>query len=75
MAAIIESILPAEEFALQETLSTHPEAQIEIKWVVADDPDQITLYVWVHADDLPKLSGSTLHLPTLLASSYLTSRV
>lgn len=30
MAAIIEFSLPTEEFALQETLSAHPEAQTEM---------------------------------------------
>ena len=50
MAAIIEFSLPTDEFALQETLSTHPEAQIEIERVIADDPEQITPYVWVRAD-------------------------
>ena len=45
MAAIIEFTLPTEEFALEETLRTHPEAQIEIERVVADNPEQITPYV------------------------------
>lgn len=40
MAAIIEFRLPTEEFTLEETFNAHPEAQIEIERVVADDPDQ-----------------------------------
>ena len=45
MAAIIELELPIEEFALEETLTTIPEAQIEIEWVVADAPDRLIPYI------------------------------
>ena len=65
MAAIIECHLPTEEFALEETLTTHPEAQIEIEQVVADDPEQITPYVWVHADDFGAFEAALEDDPTV----------
>lgn len=65
MAAIIECRLPIEGFALEETLTTHPEAQIEIEWVVADDPEQITPYVWVDADDFAAFEAALEDDPTV----------
>lgn len=40
MAAIIELELPLEEFALEQTVATIPETQIEIERIVANDPDR-----------------------------------
>ena len=38
VVTILELELPSEEFALDKTLTTVPEAHIEIGRVVADDP-------------------------------------
>lgn len=65
MAAILECRLPTEDFALEATLTTHPEAQIEIERVVADDPEQITPYVWVHADDFAAFEAALEDDPTV----------
>jgi predicted DNA binding protein len=65
MAAIIEFDLPTEEFALQETLNTCPEAQIEIERVVADDPDRITPYVWVRVTDFDTFEAALQDDPTV----------
>jgi predicted DNA binding protein len=65
MAAIIEFDLPTEEFALEATLETCPEAQIEIERVVADDPDRITPYVWVRVDDFNTFEAALEDDPTV----------
>jgi predicted DNA binding protein len=65
MAAIIEFSLPTEEFALEETFDTHPGAHIEIERVVADDPEQITPYVWVRTDDFEAFEAALEDDPTV----------
>ncbi|WP_336362574.1 helix-turn-helix domain-containing protein [Halalkalicoccus salilacus] len=65
MAAIIEFSLPTEEFALEETLDTHPRAHIEIERVVADDPEQITPYMWVRTDDFDAFEAALEDDPTV----------
>lgn len=65
MAAIIEFSLPTEEFALEDTLDAHPGAHIEIERVVADDPDQITPYMWVRTDDFDAFEAALAEDPTV----------
>ncbi|WP_336364397.1 helix-turn-helix domain-containing protein [Halalkalicoccus salilacus] len=65
MAAIIEFDLPTEEFALEETLTTVPGTQIEIERVVADDPEQITPYMWVRTDDFEAFEAALEDDPTV----------
>jgi predicted DNA binding protein len=65
MGTIIEFRLPTEEFALEETLDTRPEAQIEIERVVADDPDKITPYIWARADDFDAFEAALEDDPTV----------
>ena len=65
MATIIEFSFPTEEFALEETLDTHPEAHIEIERVVADDPDRITPYMWVRTDDFDAFEAALEDDPTV----------
>lgn len=65
MAAIIEIELPPEEFALEETLTTLPDLEIEIERVVADDPDRITPYVWIRTDDFDALEAALEDDPTV----------
>ncbi|WP_336365449.1 helix-turn-helix domain-containing protein [Halalkalicoccus salilacus] len=65
MATIIEFSLPTEEFALEETLDTLPEAHIEIERVVADDPDRITPYIWVRTDDFDAFEAALEDDPTV----------
>ncbi|WP_336365044.1 bacterio-opsin activator domain-containing protein [Halalkalicoccus salilacus] len=72
MAAIIEFRLPTEEFALEETLDTHPEAQIEIERVVADDPDKITPYIWARADDFDTFEAALEDDPTVESMTLLS---
>ncbi|WP_336365382.1 helix-turn-helix domain-containing protein [Halalkalicoccus salilacus] len=65
MGTIIEFRLPTEEFALEETLDTRSEAQIEIERVVADDPDKITPYIWVRTDDFEAFEAALEDDPTV----------
>lgn len=65
MAAIIELDLSTEDFALEKTLRTLPEVQVEIERVVADDPTQITPYVWVQTDDFEALETAFKDDPTV----------
>ncbi|MFC6906849.1 bacterio-opsin activator domain-containing protein [Halalkalicoccus tibetensis] len=65
MATIFEFEVPTDKFALEKTLTACPEAVIEIERVVADDPDQITPYVWAHADDFAALEDTFDDDPTV----------
>jgi predicted DNA binding protein len=46
MSIIAEFTVPADQFALYETLSNIPEMIVEVERVVAHDPDQIMPYFW-----------------------------
>lgn len=72
MAAIIEFALPADEFALEHTLTTRPDAQIETERVVADAPDQITPYVWVRAEDFDAFETDVRDDPTVESMTLLS---
>jgi hypothetical protein len=56
MASIAEFTIPAEEFALQETLERRPELVCEVERVVAHDTTHIIPFVWVSGG---KLDGLT----------------
>ena len=72
MGTIIEFRLRTEEFALEETLDTHPEAQIEIERVVAGDPDKITPYIWVRTDDFEAFEAALEDDPTVESMTMLS---
>ncbi|WP_336365220.1 helix-turn-helix domain-containing protein [Halalkalicoccus salilacus] len=65
MATIAEFSFPTAEFALEETLDTHPEAHIEIERVVADNSDHITPYIWVGTDDFNAFEAALEDDPTV----------
>ncbi|MFC7009771.1 helix-turn-helix domain-containing protein [Halalkalicoccus salilacus] len=65
MATIVEFRFPTEEFALEETLDTHPGAHIEIERVVANDPEQITPYMWARTDDFDAFEATLEDDPTV----------
>lgn len=64
MATIFEFEMPTEEVAPHETLIALPNIGSEIERVVTDDPDRITPYVGVRADDFTALEASFDHDPT-----------
>lgn len=72
MAAIIELELSPEEFALEETLTTIPEAQIEIERVVADAPDRLIPYIWVCTDDFDAFEATLEDDPTAESTTILS---
>ena len=51
MATIVEIQLPAEEFALHQTLSALDTVEFEVERVVAHDQDHIVPYVWANGTD------------------------
>lgn len=65
MATIVEFDLPAEEFALYETLKAVPDAEFEVERVVADATSRIVPYVWVRADDFAALEAAFENDPTV----------
>lgn len=65
MATIFEFEVPTEEFALHDTLAQLPDSDIEIERVVADNPDQITPYVWARAEDFDALEAAFDDDPTV----------
>lgn len=50
MSTIAEVTLPANEFALSQTLETIPELEIEVERVVAYDPEHVMPYIWFRSD-------------------------
>jgi predicted DNA binding protein len=72
MATIIEFELPADEFALHETLTACPDAVFEVERVVATNPEQITPYVWVQADGFDELERAFEADPTVEATTVLS---
>jgi predicted DNA binding protein len=65
MVAVIEFELPTEEFALNETMAALSDVHIEIERVVANDPERITPYMWVHTDDFGKFESAIDRDPTV----------
>lgn len=65
MATILELEVPTNEFVLEATLTACPGAVIEIERVVANDPNQITPYVWAHTDDFAALEAAFDDDPTI----------
>ena len=51
MSTIAELTVPAEEFALRQTLERLPEVEVEVERVVAYDPDHVMPYVWFSGDE------------------------
>jgi|AntDeeMetagen285_2_1112576.scaffolds.fasta_scaffold07680_2 hypothetical protein len=65
MTTIAELELPAEEFALWETLDAMPTARFEIVKVVARDRDCAIPYLWAKCDDLPALEDALANDPSV----------
>ena len=56
MASIAEFTIPAEEFALRETLERRPELVCEVERVVAHDTTHIIPFIWVSGGELESLT-------------------
>jgi predicted DNA binding protein len=57
MPAIVEFAIPAEEFALQETLERRPDLKFEASRVVAYDTARVMPFVWVWGEELEGLTS------------------
>lgn len=55
MSTIVESTLPADQFALYETLDRNPSAEFNILQVVANGTDRAMPFVWAKGEDLDQL--------------------
>ena len=65
MTTIAELELPAEEFALWETLEALPTVRFEVVRVVARDQNCAIPYLWVRADDLSALEDALANDPSV----------
>ncbi len=65
MTTIAELELPAEEFALWETLETLPDARFEVVQVVARNRNCAIPYLWVRSDDHSTLSDTLANDPSV----------
>ena len=72
MATIAEFEIPAAEFALYETMTTCPDATFEVERVVATNPEQVTPYVWVQAEDFDELERAFETDPTVATATRLS---
>ncbi|WP_345412394.1 bacterio-opsin activator domain-containing protein, partial [Haladaptatus pallidirubidus] len=57
MTTIAEFSIPAEQFALRETLSRRPHLEFEIDRVVAHDTTRVMPFVWVSGEGLKDLTA------------------
>lgn len=64
--------VPAEEFALHETLSTVPNARFEVERVVAHEVDRVLPFVWATADDQEALQELLSEDPSVESSTLLS---
>lgn len=58
MTTIAEFLIPAEEFALSETLPEVPEMEIEIERVAAHEADRILPLFWASGDDYDRFEAA-----------------
>lgn len=65
MSVIAEFTVPAEEFALYETLCAVPEMTVEVERVVAHDPDRIMPYFWTSGGDSEEFETAARNDPSV----------
>lgn len=58
MALIVEFAVPITRFALSKTLTTVPDATLELGRVIAETPESLTVYVWARAPDFEVLEAA-----------------
>lgn len=71
MTSIAEFAIPAEEFALRETLERLPEIEIEVGRVVAHDTAHVLPFVWVSGEGSEELPGILDDDPSVTESELL----
>jgi hypothetical protein len=65
MSILAEFTVPAEQFALYETLCTVPEMTVEVERVVAHGPDRIMPYFWTSGGDYEEFEASARDDPSV----------
>ena len=65
MTTIAELELPADEFALWETLEALPDARFEVVQVVARNQNCAIPYLWIRYDDRAALADALEHDPSI----------
>jgi predicted DNA binding protein len=65
MANIAEIYIPADEFALKDTLSQVPEARFDIERAVAHGNDRVLPFVWATADDSDTMDAALTADPSV----------
>lgn len=58
MSTIVEAELPADQFALQETLESVPGATFEVVRLAAHGSDRVMPFLWGAAEDLDELADA-----------------
>jgi hypothetical protein len=65
MTIIAEFTIPAEDFALSETLSRVPNMTIEVDTVVAHEAERITPCFWIFGDEREKFEQTAQDDPSI----------
>jgi hypothetical protein len=65
MSVIAEFTVPAEQFALSETLAEVPEMVVEVERVVAHEPDRIMPYFWTSGGDAEEFEAAAADDPSV----------
>jgi predicted DNA binding protein len=65
MSLIAEFIVPADQFALSETLDAVPEMTIEVEQIVAHGPDHIMPYFWTTGGDYEEFETAARDDPSV----------
>ena len=55
MSTIANIVLPAEEFALHDTLVAVPDVEFDVERVVAHDDERVMPFVWVSSDHMDEV--------------------
>lgn len=73
MGTIVEATLPAEQFALSETLQRRPITEFETVQVVIDGTDRVMPFLWATGGDLDGLPAVVADDPTTRNVDVLTA--
>lgn len=73
MGTIVEATVPAEQFALAETLRRRPSTEFEAVRVVADDSDSPIPFLWATAGEFEELSAVVDQDPSTRTVHVLTT--
>ena len=65
MSVIAEFTVPADQFALSETLSKVPDIVVEVERVVAHSPEQILPYFWTTEGDYDQFERAAAEDPSI----------